>query len=158
MEHAAGHYTRRSAHRQPLCEAYGMMQFFCRKERIMERGTKKGKAARKQLFSLILALAMVLTSVAVPQATAEAAKNVKVKKIQITSPKKKTTTLVKGKTLQIKVKVTPKNAKNKKVTYKSSKKKIASVTSKGKVKGIKKGTAKITVQRRTEARRKQPSQ
>ncbi len=105
----------------------------------------KAKNARKRLFSLFLALAMVLTSVAVPQTTAEAAKKVKVKKVQITSPKKKTVTLVKGKTLQIKVKVTPKNAKNKKVTYKSSKKKIASVTSKGKVKGIKKGTAKITV-------------
>lgn len=105
----------------------------------------KAKNARKRLFTLILALAMVLTSVAVPTTTAEAAKTVKVKKVQITNPKKKTVTLVKGKTLQIKVKITPSNAKNKKVTYKSSKKKIASVTSKGKVKGIKKGTAKITV-------------
>ncbi len=111
----------------------------------MERGIKKGKAARKRLFALVLALAMVLTSVSVPSVTAEAAKNVKVKKIQITNPKKKTVTLVRGKTLQIKVKVTPKNAKNKKVTYKSSKKKIASVSKKGKVKGLKKGTAKITV-------------
>lgn len=106
---------------------------------------KKAKSMRKQLFALVLALAMVLTSVSVPSVTAEAAKNVKVKKIQITNPKKKTVTLVRGKTLQIKVKVTPKNAKNKKVTYKSSKKKIASVSSKGKVKGLKKGTAKITV-------------
>lgn len=106
---------------------------------------KKTKNMRKQLFALVLALAMVLTSVSVPSVTAEAAKNVKVKKIQITNPKKKTVTLVRGKTLQIKVKVTPKNAKNKKVTYKSSKKKIASVSSKGKVKGLKKGTAKITV-------------
>ncbi len=106
---------------------------------------KKAKNMRKQLFALVLALAMVFTSVSVPSVTAEAAKNVKVKKIQITNPKKKTVTLVRGKTLQIKVKVTPKNAKNKKVTYKSSKKKIASVSSKGKVKGLKKGTAKITV-------------
>lgn len=37
----------------------------------------------------------------------------KVKKIQITNPKKKTVTLNKGKTLQLKIKVTPKNAKNK---------------------------------------------
>ncbi len=111
----------------------------------MERGIKKGKAARKRLFALALTLAMVFTSVSVPSVTAEAAKNVKVKKIQITNPKKKKVTLVKGKTLQIKVKVTPKNAKNKKVSYKSSKKKIASVSKKGKVKGLKKGTAKITV-------------
>ena len=106
---------------------------------------KKAKNMRKRLFVLVLALAMVFTSVSVPSVTAEAAKNVKVKKVQITNPKKKKVTLVKGKTLQIKVKVTPKNARNKKVTYKSSKKKIASVTKKGKVKGLKKGTAKITV-------------
>lgn len=106
---------------------------------------KRAKSTRKQLFALVLALAMVFTSVSVPSVTAEAAKNVKVKKIQITNPKKKKVTLVRGKTLQIKVKVTPKNAKNKKVTYKSSKKKIASVSKKGKVKGLKKGTAKITV-------------
>lgn len=105
----------------------------------------KVKNTRKRLLTLVLALAMVLTSVSVPSTTAEAAKKVKVKKIQITSPKKKTVTLVKGKTLQIKVKVTPKNATNKKVSYKSSNKKIASVSSKGKVKGVKKGTAKITV-------------
>ncbi len=106
---------------------------------------EKKKRVRKQLFSLILAFAMVLTSVSVPSVTAEAAKAAKVKKIQITNPKKKKVTLNKGKTLQIKVKVTPKNAKNKKVTYKTSKKKIASVSKKGKVKGLKIGTAKITV-------------
>ena len=32
-----------------------------------------------------------------------------------------------------------------KVTYKTSNKKIATVTSKGKVKGVRKGTAKITI-------------
>ncbi len=106
---------------------------------------EKMKKARKRLFSLFLVLAMVLTSVSIPSVTAEAAKKAKVKKIQITNPKKKKVTLNKGKTLQIKVKVTPKNAKNKKVSYKSSKRKIASVSSKGKVKGLKIGTAKITV-------------
>ena len=44
-----------------------------------------------------------------------------------------------GKTVQLKVTGT-----KKKVTWKSSNKKIATVTSKGKVKGVKKGTAKIT--------------
>ena len=42
---------------------------------------KKAKNTRKQLFALVLALAMVFTSVSVPSVTAEAAKNVKVKKI-----------------------------------------------------------------------------
>lgn len=106
---------------------------------------EKTKKARKRLFSLFLVLAMALTSVSVPSVTAEAAKTVKVKKVQITNPKKKSVTLNKGKTLQIKVKITPKNVKNKKVTYKSSKKKVASVSKKGKVKGLKVGTAKITV-------------
>lgn len=106
---------------------------------------EKTKKARKRLFSLFLVLTMALTSVSVPSVTAEAAKTVTVKKVQITNPKKKSVTLNKGKTLQIKVKITPKNVKNKKVTYKSSKKKIASVSKKGKVKGLKVGTAKITV-------------
>lgn len=115
---------------------------------------EKTKKARKQLFSLVLALAMVLTSVSIPSVTAEAAKTVAVKKVQITNPKKKKVTLNKGKTLQIKVKITPKNVKNKKVTYKSSKKKIASVTAKGKVKGLKVGTAKITVTSKANKKKK----
>lgn len=69
-------------------------------------------------------------------------------------PKEKTVTLNKGQTLQLKIKVTPKNAKNKKVTYKSSNKKIASVTSKGKIKGIKKGTATITVTAKDKSKKK----
>lgn len=46
-----------------------------------------------------------------------------------------------GKTTKITAKATPSG----KVTYKSSNKKVATVSSKGVVKGIKKGTAKITV-------------
>lgn len=54
----------------------------------------------------------------------------------------KTSATVKvGKKVTISAKATP----SAKVTYKSSNKKIATVTSKGVVKGIKKGTAKITV-------------
>ena len=54
-------------------------------------------------------------------------------------------TVKKGKTFTIKPSVTPKNS-DEKVTYKTSNKKIATVTTKGVVKGIKKGTATITVQ------------
>ena len=50
-------------------------------------------------------------------------------------------TIKKGGKVTIKVTATPKE----KITYKTSNKKIATVTSKGVVKGIKKGTAKITV-------------
>lgn len=54
-------------------------------------------------------------------------------------------TVSKGKTFKIKATATPKNT-DEKITYKSSNKKVVSVTSKGVVKGLKKGTATITVQ------------
>jgi uncharacterized protein YjdB len=65
-----------------------------------------------------------------------------VKKIQIS---KNVLAVQKGKTVNIKATVKPKNASNKKLKYKTSNKKIATVNSKGKVKGIKNGTVTITV-------------
>ena len=53
--------------------------------------------------------------------------------------------VVKGSTKKMTATVRPSNATNKKVTWTSSNKKIATVTQTGKVKGIKAGTAKITV-------------
>jgi alpha-L-fucosidase 2 len=59
---------------------------------------------------------------------------------------KKPKALKKGKTLQLKVKVTPKAIqKQVKLTYKSSNKKIATVSATGKIKAKKKGKATITV-------------
>ena len=58
---------------------------------------------------------------------------------------KKTAGLVKGKTLTLKATVSPSNATNKSVTWKTSNKNIATVTSKGVAKGAKRGTATITV-------------
>lgn len=54
-------------------------------------------------------------------------------------------TIYNGKSFVLKAKVNPKNAANKSVTYKSSNRKIATVTSKGVVKGIKPGRVTITV-------------
>ena len=51
----------------------------------------------------------------------------------------------KGKSFKIKAIATPKNT-DEKIAFKSSNKKVATVTSKGVVKGLKKGTATITVQ------------
>ena len=51
----------------------------------------------------------------------------------------------KGKSFKIKAIATPKNT-DEKITFKSSNKKVATVISKGVVKGLKKGTATITVQ------------
>ncbi|MDY3730562.1 MAG: Ig-like domain-containing protein, partial [Candidatus Choladocola sp.] len=73
--------------------------------------------------------------------------------VKVTVPKTKTTkitgvkesiTVKKGKTYTLKPVLTPK-ASDEKLTYKSSNTKVATVTSSGKIKGIKKGTATITV-------------
>lgn len=67
-------------------------------------------------------------------------------KIGLTSKLKKTVTysIRKGKTKQLKV-YFYKNSYSNKITFTSSNKKIATVTSTGKIKAIKKGTCKITV-------------
>ncbi|MBR1630177.1 MAG: Ig-like domain-containing protein [Lachnospiraceae bacterium] len=66
---------------------------------------------------------------------------VKVKSVKLN---KKSASVKKGKTLTLKATISPSNATNKSVTWKTSNKKIAAVTSKGVVKGVKKGTATIT--------------
>ena len=61
--------------------------------------------------------------------------------------KGKTVILKKGKTLQLQIKkLKPSTAVNQKITYKSSNKKIVSISSKGLIKALRKGTATITVQ------------
>ncbi|MBR6158795.1 MAG: Ig-like domain-containing protein, partial [Lachnospiraceae bacterium] len=69
-------------------------------------------------------------------------KPVKVKSVKL--DRKKATINV-GESIKLKATVKPKKATIKTVTWKSSNKKVATVTKKGKVKGIKKGSAKITV-------------
>ena len=64
------------------------------------------------------------------------------KRIQITRGKK--LTLKKGKKLTLKTTLTPAKARTK-LAWKSSNKKVATVTQKGVVKALKKGVAKITV-------------
>ncbi len=57
---------------------------------------------------------------------------------------KKSADLVKGKTLVLKAKVSPSKAANRKVTWKSSNKKVATVDKNGKVTAVKAGKATIT--------------
>ena len=66
---------------------------------------------------------------------------VKVKKVALN---KKTATVYVGKKVTLKATVTPKNATNKAVSWKTSSSKIAKVSSKGVVTGVKAGTATIT--------------
>lgn len=98
----------------------------------------------KHIFIMMLAAMLALgMSVTVPAAS------VKVKKVSTKSPSGSSKIVYVAKKKKVKlsttVTVTPNKAKNKKVTYKSSNKKIATVSSKGVIKGIKTGTAKITV-------------
>lgn len=67
---------------------------------------------------------------------------------------KKTVTIKKGKKLKLAAKVTVKGGASKKVTWKSSKKKVATVSSKGVVTGKKKGTAKITATSKANKKKK----
>jgi uncharacterized protein YjdB len=69
-------------------------------------------------------------------------KALKLKKVSLTKPPK---TLAKGKTAVLKVKLTPAKATGVKITFKSSKPSVVSVDKAGKLYGVAKGKAKITV-------------
>lgn len=115
------------------------------------------KRFAKKAIAGTLSLAMVLgLGVTASPDLASAAKKVKVKKITVTSPSGKTAYVAKGKKIKLKttVKVTPNKSANKKVTYKSANKKIATVNSKGQVKGIKAGTTRITVTSKKNTKKK----
>ena len=93
---------------------------------------------------LIFAAAFILC---MPLANTDAQAKVKVKKVKVKSNYGKTVHVAVGKKVKLTTTVTvkPNKSKNKKVTYKTSKKKIATVSGAGNVKGIKKGSCKITV-------------
>lgn len=91
---------------------------------------KKPKRLVALLLSLLIAVSMIPANGLIVEAD--------------TNPKlaQKSVSIVIGETSKIKVKNAPKGAK---ITYKSAKKSIATVSKQGKVKGIKSGTTKITV-------------
>lgn len=62
--------------------------------------------------------------------------------------------VVKGKTINFSVSVTPSDANNKNLAYTSSNKKIATVDSKGTIKGIKAGTITITAKAKDKSKKK----
>jgi len=106
------------------------------------------KQNARKAFASVLSLALAFSTAVVMQPeTANAKKKVTVKKVTVTSPSGKTAYVAKGKKIKLSatVKVTPNKKTNKKVTYKSANKKIATVTAKGVVKGKKVGKTKITV-------------
>lgn len=102
----------------------------------------------KIMRTLLITLTVLLTVTLCMPGTAEAAspKVVKSVSLKIGNKKvtKKTYALTKGKTASLKVSVNPSKAK-KSVSFKSSNKKVATVSKKGKITAKKSGTAKITV-------------
>lgn len=104
----------------------------------------------KKKITHVLVGAMALTmafTVAAITAPESAAAKVNVKKVTAVAPSGKTAYVAKGKkvTITTTVKVTPNKKANKKVTYKTANKKIATVSSKGVIKGVKAGKTKITI-------------
>lgn len=108
----------------------------------------KGRVVCKRIATLVMALSLVATSVAMPQTDVYAASKSTVKSVvlKVNSKKvtKKTITLKKGEKATVKVTVKPSSAK-KKIVYKSNKKKVAQVSKKGVITAKADGTAKITV-------------
>ena len=100
----------------------------------------------KKVLAVVLAVAMILTLVNIPAIGSEAASKKKsVKSVTVTNLPAKTLTLKKNKTFQLKTKVTVTGKASKAVKYKSSKPKVATVNSKGKIKAKKNGKTVITI-------------
>ena len=72
-------------------------------------------------------------------------KKQQVKKITVKNVVNNTAVIKKGKTLKLKCSVSPSNANNKKLTYTTNKKSVATVDKNGKIKAKGYGTAKITI-------------
>lgn len=108
---------------------------------------KRGMKRMKRILYLIFILCLSAAGIAVVTEDAQAAKKILPKKIKITGEASDQTGLKvqAGKKKKIYYAVTPKKAVNKKVTFSSSNKKVAKVTSKGTIEGVSKGTATITV-------------
>lgn len=119
----------------------------------MDNRKKLSSRMMTRAVAFIMAFAMIATSVGIIPTTADAAKK-KVSSVKITKPSTKVLVLKKGKTYKIKPTVTASKKSYKKVTYKSSKAKIVKVSASGKIKALKKGTAKITVTSKTDKKKK----
>lgn len=106
------------------------------------------KKNRTRIVAMAVTAGLLLSNVVVshPQMT-EAAGKAKVISVTVNNVKKNKLSLKTGKsfTLKVKVKVKPNKAKYKKVTFQSSNKKIVGVSTKGKLRAVKAGFAKVTV-------------
>lgn len=114
------------------------------------------KQTTKRVVAFFAAMGLMVSGLSLNEpASADAKAKAKVKSVTIKNVKKKLT-LKKGDSFKLKVsvKVKPNKAKYKKVTYKSSKKKVVKVSSKGKLTACRAGMAKITVRSKTNKKEK----
>ena len=109
----------------------------------------KRKSTIKSLLALALAVVLVFSTNITPASAAKkkAKATNAVKSVKVVSPAgtKKIATVAKGKSIKLTVTVKAKKKAFKKVTYKSSNAKVATVSKKGIVKGKKVGTTTIKV-------------
>ena len=104
----------------------------------------------QRIIAGVMAVALVTTS-GLPTEDVSAAKK-SIKTLNISKPIVSTLALKQGESFSLKVKVSPK-ALAKKLKYSSNKKKVASVSSKGKIKAKKTGKATITVSSKTKPKK-----
>lgn len=109
----------------------------------------KRKSTFKSLLALALAVVLVFSTNITPASAAKkkAKATNAVKSVKVVSPAgtKKIATVARGKSIKLTVTVKAKKKAFKKVTYKSSNAKVATVSKKGIVKGKKVGTTTIKV-------------
>ena len=115
--------------------------------------TIKNKRIAKRACAVMLSLAMAASSLA-PDSSAEAAKKGKIKSVTVTNVNGGAIVLKKGEKFSLKAKVVRTGKVSKKLTYKSSNKKIVKVSSKGKLTAVKNGTAKITIKSKANKKKK----
>ncbi len=106
----------------------------------------------KKAIAMFMVIIMVTSSMSFVSDAATTKKQVT--KVSVTNVKYGTVVLKKNKTYRLKVKVSRTGGASKKVTFKSSNPKVVKVSSTGKMKALKKGSATITVRRKINRRKK----
>ncbi len=102
---------------------------------------KRWELRTRRIAAFLLAFGVFFTQADLSALTVQAASKTAAKSVTLNYS---SYTLKKGKKVTLKAKVSPSKAKNKKISWSSSKKTVAPVSKKGVVKGLKKGKATIT--------------
>lgn len=118
------------------------------------RMKKKDRSVNfKKIAAVVIAFAVMLSMITIPEKTAYAASGT-VKSIIVTNVSDKQLTLKKGKTFTLKTKVKVTGKASKKVIYKTSDPKVVTVNSKGKITAKKNGKATVTIISKANSKKK----